>query len=247
MFGWLKKKNTPAVAAPAAPVEEKVNVPSVEPACTVISFAGVRRGDMIYYLSKLLSTCDAPVLVVDNSTIHDMFRSVQHENEKVAYYKNVTVIANAAYNARFKDIFRYIIVYHEFNISKAWWDNSDYCYMITDFDRYNMQRVVNLFGTIHRDAVNKVMTLIITGRYNGSFSDKFLAESLMITSEFLDEAIEIPQDDDTMVKWLSFQNNGIAKPDKLSKDYQKMLWAIYQKVTPVNNKNKMSSVFNKTN
>ena len=56
----------------------------------IISFAGVKREDVVYYISKLLATFDEPVLVVDNSEQQGVFKSVHHkdENDEI-YVKNI--------------------------------------------------------------------------------------------------------------------------------------------------------------
>lgn len=208
----------------------------------IISFAGVKREDVVYYISKLLATFDEPVLVVDNSEQQGVFRSVHHRDEDgEIYVKNIAFIHNIAYSERMVDVFQYTIVYHGMEIDQTWWDHSDERFLFTNYDRFDVDDIRDML----RNVDIGYMGLIFTDKVTDKITERYLVEKLELPKGVLDDAIEIPREDSIEAARIAFQYNKIGKVNRLPQAMKRPLTTIFNRIAPEDKKRKMDKVFSK--
>ncbi len=208
----------------------------------IISFAGVKRGDVVYYIAKLLATFDEPVLVVDNSEQHDAFRSVHHKGDRdEAYVKNITFVHDIAFSERMTSAFNYTVVYHGMDIEPTWWHNSDDRFIVTNYDRFDINDIRDSIARLEPETVG----LIFTDKVSSKITEHYIVEVLNLPEEVIENAIEIPRDDSIEAAKQSLQHDKIYKVAKLPGTMKKALTDIFERVVPEDKKRKMDKVFAK--
>ena len=208
----------------------------------IISFAGVKRGDVVYYIAKLLATFDEPVLVVDNSDQHDTFRSVHHKGDiDEAYVRNITFVRDIAFSERMISAFNYVVVYHGMDIEPTWWNNSDDRFIVTNYDRFDIDDIRDAMAHVAPEPIG----LIFTDKVSGKITERFIVEMLNLPEEVIEHAIEIPRDDAIEAAKLSLQHDRIYKVAKLPSTMKKALTDIFDRITPEDKKRKMDKLFAK--
>lgn len=207
---------------------------------SIISIAGIKRGDLVYYLARMLASFGEPVLCVDNSTQNGVFRSVSRDNaSRDAYVKNITFIRNAAFNAKVVRHFRYVIVYHEMSINQKWWEESSKHYVITNFDRFDIDNVRDLLNGVELSTTG----LIITNRWLNQISDRYVYEKLGFSANIVDAIFEVPNEEAVEAARISFQYNRISSMKTLPSSLKKMLFSWLKNVTDIDAKTKMNTIF----
>lgn len=206
----------------------------------IVSIAGPRADELVYITAKLLGHGTLPILIVDNTPDHILFRAVGHEKEEDAVYeKNLTVVKNAAFTDRLLESFNFVVVYHGIYPDKTWWDHSDLMFIITDFERFPME---DLGQRLRGMTLNNV-GLILKGRYLEKIHDTLIPEVLGLPEEALEIAEEIPADERAEAVRLMFQYDGTLKLQTLPKEIKEAAYAMYKLTAEPDKKEKMASVF----
>lgn len=211
----------------------------------IISFAGVKREDLIYYVAKMLATCDMPVLVVDNSYQNALFRSVWvGEGSPDAYVRNITFIKNALYDEQLIADYEWVIVYHGDMINSDWWNVSDDRYLIVNFERFDME---DMAKTIKPNTMENI-NVVFTARYSNKVPDKAILTGMGIAPDIVQNAFEITTEEDIERMRISLQYNGIVRLNRLPASMKKVIWGIYKLAMQERaNKQKMNDVIKQAN
>lgn len=211
----------------------------------IISFAGVKREDLVYYVAKILATCDMPVLVVDNSYQNALFRSVWvGEGDPDVYVRNMTFIRNAEYNEHLVEYFEYTIVYHGDTINTEWWDASEDRYIIANFERFDMEDMAKDIKKHDMTGIN----VVLTERHSEKVKDRAVLTGLGIAPDTVKNAFEIPPEEEIERMRISLQYNGVVRLNKLSQSMKKVVWGIYKITTgSASAKQKPADIFKKAN
>ncbi len=206
----------------------------------IISFAGVKREDLIYYLSKLLATCNQPILVVDNSYQNTLFRCVWvNEEDPDVYVRNIAFIRNAKYDKDLTEPFEYTIVFHGERINKEWWDASEDKFLILNFDKFDNE---DMRESIRKNVEGQV-NIIFTERYSDKVKDSSIVESFGISLEDVPYAYEIPVDEEIERMRLALQYNALVRVEKVAPPMKKVLWNLYKLISNADKKQKQQNIF----
>lgn len=199
----------------------------------IISFYGVKRADLLYYLGKLLATTDRPVLLVDNSERSDLFRIFARRDEEEAYYRNVTVIHMAAYREKTTAPFAYVLVYHGMDLDNEWWEHSELHYLLLNFDRFDTEDIGR--GLAGLESLGTVR-LIFSGRLTSKIKDSYIVRELGLPDKTIEDAMELSPETTADAMYLSLERDGIGKIGKLPKDFKDVLWSVVSDVLPSDNR-----------
>jgi hypothetical protein len=206
----------------------------------IISIAGIRRGDIVLYLASLIAAKNEPVLVVDNSTQHAVFRFASgSESGDEAYLENISFIYDAVFDEKLTEHFPYIIVYHEMNVNREWWDESDSRIMVTDFDKFNLDDI----HEATKDMVLDDLILMVTNRFSGKINEKYVAATLHLPRAALEDVLEIQPEPEIESARIALQYNRMTNLTKLPKSLKMTLFNLYMRVMQPDGKVKMNSLF----
>lgn len=224
--------------------EIEVKTESFEP--KTISFAGVERGDIVYYIAKLLAADGKSVLCIDNSKRNDLMTSIRNDYtdketketrlsstyvNDIRYYGSITYTSNKKKSERAFKRFDYTVVYHGLDIDKDIWDTSDLRFVMENsdlFDRTDLSAAI-------KDLDMKAYPIIAL--YVDVFYGKIKEQDLEYTlinkeeGEELIDSISISFDPDDITARQAFQYNGIQKVSALPAPMKEFLLAVYEKVT----------------
>ncbi len=191
----------------------------------VISIVGVNHGDIAYYLSKLLGTCNEPVLCLDMSRYGEIFNTIKKlEGANEVYVKNLTYAYNTKYVEKgVYDKFRYIVIYHGHDIDAEWFNNSGHKIIISDFDKYHIARLKEELEKVEK----KELYLALTDHYSKKVSVDKLIQLLGIEKEEILDSFEIPYEFEDKATFISWMHNGAQKISGLTKDMRAELKNIY--------------------
>lgn len=195
----------------------------------IISISGTRREDIVYYLSKMLATCDKPILCVDNSEQLGVFNSVSPDSDEPdMYVRNVVFVKNAMYSEKFVAPFEYVVVYHGMHIDEAWWDAADIHFVVTNYNKLDVHEIRE---EMDRVKVNS-LALVFAERYSTNIKDLFIINALGLLQDDIDLLMEIPVDADIENARLALQYNGNIKVAKVPKTMKTFLKEMYEYIVP---------------
>ena len=128
----------------------QINVVGEVASPKVVSFAGVGRGDILYYLSRYLDADGNKVLFVDNSESKDVYNAIKKaDNETIGYQKNVTFVKNLKLpNQDVLADFDFVIVNHGTKFDEEWVCESGRCFVMSNYETESMniaKDLVNCF------------------------------------------------------------------------------------------------------
>lgn len=209
----------------------------------VISFAGTKRGDIVYYTAKTLAVCNEPVLVIDNSRQHDVFNALRHprEDARDVIIRNITYVRDADFSPAVLNDFQYIVVYHGTNVSLQWWQNSDIRFVTTDFDKFNIEEAGKAFKDADADLSNVIP--VFFNRFSTKIKDKTVLDTLGIEPKEDAVAFELEADESSNANWTAFQYNGSQKLTKLSRQMGKVVYSIYTAIVGKKDRLAMQKLF----
>lgn len=210
----------------------------------VISFAGTKRGDIVYYTTKALASCNEPVLVIDNSRQHDLFGSICVPDNKIRdiTVRNITYVKDADFSANVMNDFRYIVIYHGTRISQQWWNNSDIRFIMTNFDRFDVEEIGNAFRMANIDPSGAIP--VFFDRRSSKIKDLTILQTIGIDKKDAktDVFLELEPDESSAANWIAFQYNGSQKLSKLSKQMQKVIYGLYSAIVNKNERMTMAKM-----
>lgn len=126
----FKKEQQPTVVA------EKVEKDSVH----TISFVGMEKADIVYFLAKLLEQHFddegyRSVLLIDNSYSKDLIGFFNQHNEDMEVFKKnrITVVQDVSTSKEYFNKFSFVIMYHGMDIDKEFLENCDLVIVQTDY------------------------------------------------------------------------------------------------------------------
>lgn len=208
----------------------------------LISFAGVERGDVVYYAAKLLAASEKSVLCIDNAKRHDLFNTVKEdmtgnnakEERKERRYINdfryrgsIVYTKNAAYSAEAFNKFDYVIVYHGMNIDDEIWRNSNIRFVMTNTDRFDREDLSNALGKVEELPLHA----LIVDAFYGKIREKDFVESIVENEENIIGSATLSFDPTDLEAKQAWQYNGVQKLKVLSSSMKELLLYINEAVT----------------
>ena len=216
--------------------EEEEDFTEVQQAAKVhriISFVGENRGHIAYYLIKLLSACNEPVLLVDNSESNEIFHSINRvKGMRTATIRNITYVANVTYEEETFDPFTYIVIYYGNSLDgdTSWWDVSDLRLVMTGFDRYEIRRLAK--GLPETNCTD--LYIIFADRYSKKIRDEDVLESLYLEPDSIKDKMELTYEPEDLALRIAWEYNGSQKIGALTKNMLGFLEELYQVAVPTN-------------
>lgn len=186
-----------------------------------ITFSGVERCDIIYYVAKTISQTGHTVLVVDNSYQKDMYEAVDHSRgAEIVERQNVIFIPNVEYSEDFFNHFDYVLIYMGMAIDEKICKKSDLNYVICDYTPFAIRNIKEKFGEFLSDC-----HIIIRDKANGKISDKAIANQLGVPYHHILGII--PYDSKDYGNYIALVYNGKQKIAGLTPSFSGvLLWVI---------------------
>lgn len=116
----------------------------------IISIMGLPICDIPYYLTRILNSTGAKVLLIDNSSEHAIFNMLRKpQGDKTAVIGNIVVIYNRRYSETFYNQFDYVVVYHGYEVNEEINQKSDLRFLETDYIQFTTNRIKQVLGNMH--------------------------------------------------------------------------------------------------
>ena len=206
----------------------------------IVSVVGEDAEDIVYITGRLLGHGTLPVLIVDNTPDHILFRSVGHDTDReTVYEKNLTIVKDVMYTDGLLSDFNFVIVYHGMYPDKTWWEQSDIMFAVSDFERFAMKDLGSRLYGLKKDNVG----LIIKKRYLDKVHDTLIPKMLGLPKDSLEIAQEIPADERAEAVRLMFEYDGTLKVGSIPNEMKKAVYSMYTLIAEPDKKEKMASVF----
>ena len=207
----------------------------------IISISGTRREDIVYYLSKMLATCDKPILCVDNSEQLGVFNSVSPDSDEPdMYVRNVVFVKNAMYSEKFVAPFEYVVVYHGMHVDETWWNAADIHFVVTNYNRMDVHDIREELDRVRHNN----LALIFTERFSTNIKDPYIIAALGLLPDDIALLMEVPIDTDIENARLILQHNGSMKVAQVPKTMKTFLKEMYEYIVPGTDTKQIKQIIN---
>ncbi len=131
----------------------------------ILTITNSNKCDLAYYLAKLLADAYPNVVVIDNSSYHELFFAAQNitvdddQDLDVITRGNLTFIKDVDYSPDFFKSFDYVVVYEGDKAHKSYLEHSDLLIAMPDCRPFIFKKLSEMPETceyIFRDAVEKL-------------------------------------------------------------------------------------------
>ncbi len=213
----------------------------------IISFAGVERGDIVYYVSKLLAAEGRNVLCIDNSKRNDLMTAIRNDTtdketietrqsskfiNDIRYRGSVSYAMNATFNRAVSSRFSYTVVYHGFDVDEEIWNASDTRFVMENsnlLDRLDLEKMMDALD-VKTSPIFALYVDILYSKVNEANLEYTLIGDAPIEDTLLDE-ISLSFDVDDIAIKQAFQYNGVQKLSALTPSMKDFILAIFEKIT----------------
>ncbi len=116
------------------------------------SLAGVSNFSYAYYIAKLHAAMGKQVMLIDNSTGHELFRTVtRDEDVEIGESKNLICVTDIAFSPEPFSRVDEVIVWHGMDINKKLWQYSDLRIVLTDYNKFNIEKLCEAIEGLRND------------------------------------------------------------------------------------------------
>lgn len=191
----------------------------------IVSFVGVGRGDIPYYIHRYLNADGKKVLYIDNTSVKDIYNAIPRmEGETVGYQKGTTFVKNIRYSESIAEDYHFILVNHGRKMNEEWIEKSDHIFMISNYEQHYLDEVVEKLNNIREFAPKKFgdeeqdpcIMLVFRDKTNKTKNDTKLMKELGLQDFSFAEKFTLPYDMKDYSAYLELLSNGrqsIAKSD----------------------------------
>lgn len=226
--------------------EISVEGPIETDAMHLVSFIGLERSDIIFYLAKILQERNTSegyrtVLLIDNSNSKDLFYIVNKENDEEVTMKRITFDHDIAYDAEYFNQFAFTIVYHGLDVDREILEHSDMVVCSTDYNPNNYKLLSGILNGYSKD-----IQMIYRDWMNKKIKENFIENEIDISHEQVEMRSIIKanlQDQNAYIQLLHNGNQRVNKSE-LSELMIETLKYLVEKITGVQDEktlNKMIS------
>ena len=135
----------------------------------LISYVGLERCDLVYYLQKLLAGLNKNVLVIDNSESHDLIITIAKFTGDEVIQRKRTIFLKDREIAGPIDMFDYIIVYHGLNPDSDIIAKSDEIICCLTYDKIMLEKIK---FAVELAEIEKPCHIIWRDKTSGKISEK---------------------------------------------------------------------------
>ena len=203
----------------------------------IISFAGIERADLPFFLAKILEQRNTiegfrNVLLIDNSDSKNLFRIVDNDSDEVTLNR-MTFMKNIGYDEKLFERYSFVIFYHGFDIDTEILNKSDLVVMSTDYDPNTNRILVGLMSgytgeiqMVYRDWATK------------KIKENLIEEMLEIDSSQVEmrSIIKLNMDDASAYIALLYNGNQRLNMSGLSELFMETLKYLTEKITGADEK-----------
>ncbi len=131
----------------------------------ILTITNSNKCDFAYYMAKLLADAYPNVIVIDNSSYHELFFAAQNitvdedKDLQVITRGNITYIKDVDYSPKFFKTFDYVIVYEGDVVQKSYLEHSDMLIAMPDCRPFVFKKLLEMpekCEFIFRDSVVKI-------------------------------------------------------------------------------------------
>lgn len=135
----------------------------------IISYVGLERCDLVYYLQKLLAGLNKNVLVIDNSESHDLIITMaKFTGDEVVQRKRTIFLKDREISGPI-DMFDYIIVYHGLNPDSSIIAKSDEIICCLTYDKIKLEKIQ---FAVELAEIEKPCHIVWRDKTSGKISEK---------------------------------------------------------------------------
>lgn len=216
-------------------MREKIIVEEVKVKPYLVSFCGLERCDILYFLARSLELYAINkeyknVLIIDNSDTKDLYNGIYKDEVDVIQRNRITVLKDIKYSEDFFKAFHYILVYHGMDIDNEYLEKSDRIVLTTDYNKLNIEKLSKKYNS------EKNIFIIFRDKAIKSLPEKRILKMLNIKEAQLDAMAILPYDIKDYRNYLTFTLNGTAKFNKKisSPAYYDMIRYLLEEITGMN-------------
>lgn len=212
----------------------------------IISFAGAERGDIVYYIAKLLAADGKSVLCIDNAKRNDLMTAIRNDYtdketkdtrqsanyvNDIRYRGSITYTSNKEMNIEVFNNFDYTIVYHGLTVDENIWKESASRFVMENSDPLDRADLAAAIADLDKKA-DPIYALYVDVFYE-KLQDEDLEHTLINAKEGeeLLDAITLSYDPDNIAARQAFQYNGVQKISALPGSMKEFLLAVFEKIT----------------
>lgn len=177
----------------------------------LISFVGMERCDIPYYLASQLEKKKLRVLVIDNSFGHDLFLSLKRPDEETFYLEcgHIVYARDVALSEEFFEKFDVVIVYHGFNMDEDILLASNRVVFSTDYFKTTINQIWEYIDTdwINENIPKEKILMLYRDKMNSKISEKYILNKIGLVG--LEEDFIISFDESNQCLYLNYIYNGI--------------------------------------
>ena len=242
-----KKKGNKNMIFKSKTIEENTKGPVETDAMHLVSFVGLERSDIVFYLAKILQERNTTegyrtVLLVDNSDSKDLFYIVNKKDEEEVTMKRITFQCDMAYDPEYFNQFAFIIVYHGLDVDKEILEQSD---MVVCSADYNPNNYKILSGIL--DGYTKDIQMIYRNWMNKKIKENLIENEIGIPNEQVEMRSIIKaslQDQNAYIQLLHNGNQRVNKSE-LSELMIETLKYLVEKITGVQDDKTLNKMISK--
>lgn len=209
----------------------------------LISFIGMERCDIVYYVARILNAADKNVLIVDNTINHGIFNSLRKpEGEEMARVGNISAICNKKFSEFFFNCYDYVLIYHGMNLNEELCEVSDFRYVVSNFSPFMTKKVAGLINKINE---NLAYYVILREKVYDKISEKLILSELSLKDVQVKEVFHLLYSDTDYICYMNLLRNGSQQPKSTSSDMKNYLKSVLLTVMPEASKKERDKLFKK--
>ena len=193
----------------------------------IISFLGMERCDLVYFLAKSFEDKKYRTLVIDNSCSHDLFLSLKRENENTDYVEHGrSVYMRNKYvdpeNAGAFEKFDVVVIYHGLNVNYDLLEMSDKVVLMTDYLPVTHRNIIDYIDMEYVNTISKEkLYFVLRDKPSFKISEQYILRILGITG--IDYEAVIDYDEGNYNAYINYCYNGSQSFKGLSSDMRMLL------------------------
>lgn len=193
----------------------------------IVSIVGQEKGDLPYFLTRVLEEKKCRILVIDNSCDHDLFLSLRRADEeadyvehgRTVYMRNKTVTQEEAGALKKFDV---VILYHGLNPDYELLDLSDSLVLQTDYLPVTLQYINDYINMEYVNAFPKEHTFVVfRDKSSVKVSEEYIMKVLGLTQ--IENEATIYYDEGNYNAYVNFCYNGTQELKGISSEMRAAL------------------------
>lgn len=205
-------------------------------------FAGLERCDFVYYLGNILSVTEKTVLIIDNSSLHDLFYAVAGIDEDARSFcrQNITYLLNAGYSESLYEKYDFVLVYQGMQFDHEEADMAEHIYFMPDL----LPITLHAFAKHMHELENyENSSLIFRDQTSGKISTPSAAAIMGMPKECIVGSILCDFRDYGM--YLSLTHNGHQSIRDLSPSFMEALTYVAEDILEMQGSKEMKGIIKK--